>query len=312
MRLGQVRVVNVSGGKDSTAMYLLAVERHGTDFQAVFADTGHEHQWTYEAVERLSGVSGGPPIRTVQADLSDKFPARRASIKTRWAEQGVPPDVIERALSVMHPTGNPFLDASLLRSGFPDARMRFCTTALKIEPIRDQVYRPIWDAGETVESWQGVRKDESKARSLLREREPYRGRQQDGECEVYRPLLDWSLEDVWAMHRRHGVRRNPLYDAGVNRVGCAPCIMARKSEVRILARVAPECIDRVREWEKIVSMSSKHRSSLSSFFPVDRAGSYHIDDVVKWSKTSRGGRQYDIFSEAEMFGPCIEAGVCGD
>ena len=41
-------VVSVSGGKDSTATYLLALEQTGGDFDAVFADTGNEHEATYE------------------------------------------------------------------------------------------------------------------------------------------------------------------------------------------------------------------------------------------------------------------------
>ena len=40
-------VLSFSGGKDSTAMYLLALEQ-GVDFLPVFADTGHEHDLTYE------------------------------------------------------------------------------------------------------------------------------------------------------------------------------------------------------------------------------------------------------------------------
>lgn len=38
-------LVNVSGGKDSTATYLLGLES-GRDFRAVFADTGNEHELT--------------------------------------------------------------------------------------------------------------------------------------------------------------------------------------------------------------------------------------------------------------------------
>jgi 3'-phosphoadenosine 5'-phosphosulfate sulfotransferase (PAPS reductase)/FAD synthetase len=47
-------IVSVSGGKDSTALLLLAIERQTENLQAVFADTGHEHQQTYEYVQYLS------------------------------------------------------------------------------------------------------------------------------------------------------------------------------------------------------------------------------------------------------------------
>jgi len=40
-------LVNVSGGKDSTAVYLRAIEL-GRPFRAVFADTGNEDERVYE------------------------------------------------------------------------------------------------------------------------------------------------------------------------------------------------------------------------------------------------------------------------
>ena len=39
-------VISFSGGKDSTAMLLLAIERDTPDLSVVFADTGNEHEQT--------------------------------------------------------------------------------------------------------------------------------------------------------------------------------------------------------------------------------------------------------------------------
>ena len=46
------RIVSVSGGKDSTALYLLAIE-HGRPFIPVFADVGNEAKETYEYIREL-------------------------------------------------------------------------------------------------------------------------------------------------------------------------------------------------------------------------------------------------------------------
>lgn len=59
--MSKINIVNVSGGVDSTACYLLALEereRTGEDFRAVFADTGNEHDMTIAYVNELAAKTG--------------------------------------------------------------------------------------------------------------------------------------------------------------------------------------------------------------------------------------------------------------
>ena len=65
-------IVNISGGKDSAACYMLAILR-GKPFRAVTADTGHEHPITYEWIRQLHIRTGGPEVETVKADFSQKI-----------------------------------------------------------------------------------------------------------------------------------------------------------------------------------------------------------------------------------------------
>jgi len=327
-------VVSVSGGKDSTATYLLALER-GLPFQAVFADTGHEHPWTYDYVRRLPEITGGPKIQWVKADFGPQIDRKREYVARHWPTEGIEQTFVDRAVSLLRPTGVPFLDLCLWKTRFPSAKRRFCTDELKIVPMFQVVQRPLLEAGHIFVSWQGVRAEESLARSTLSRFQrinpvPYsmpataKALASEWRAYAYRPLIAWTTDEVFAFHRRHGVPWNPLYDNGMSRVGCMPCIMCRKEELRTIATRFPEHIERVAEWERLVSAVSKRGNS--TFFNVDddpvMAGRWSEDDFdwsleqtgikrrVEWSRTSRGGRQLDLMAFADSRTACSEWGTC--
>jgi 3'-phosphoadenosine 5'-phosphosulfate sulfotransferase (PAPS reductase)/FAD synthetase len=304
-----INAVSVSGGKDSTAMLLLAIERETPNLRVLFADTGHEHRQTYEYVEHLRERLG-VEIETVRADFTAQIERKRDVVQTKWRADGLPEATIERALAVLHPTGNPFLDLCLWKGRFPSTRARFCSSELKHIPIQERLDAFAVGA-QAVVSWQGVRADESLARRDLPERDVEFG-QWEPEPRgmlIYRPILTWTIEDVFAMHRKHGVAPNPLYAQGMGRVGCMPCIHARKAELREIASRFPDEIERVAEWERIVSECNRaHNATL--FALADGRGS-DVHEVVEWSKTTRGGSQYDLLALADEPTSCSSLyGLC--
>ena len=311
------RIVSVSGGKDSTALYLLALER-GKPFSACFADTGHEAAETYDYIATLPERAGGPPVRTVKADYTERLKRRREKLPAMWGKKGVPQNLIDRAIKLLHPTGVPFVDATLWNGIFPAPQQRFCTRELKKEPIEEQVYKPILEAREHLVSWQGIRAEESIVRADMRMRQHLSGKY--GAYHVFRPLLNWTLDAVLAMHKRHGIKANPLYAEGFSRVGCFPCIYAQKSEIALLARKHPEVIDRMEAWERLMNETGRVERS-TSFFWSGRDPTYQkgqktgIRRIVDWAKTKRGGKQYELVpsiskAQEHMAEACGEAGVC--
>jgi len=289
-------IISVSGGKDSTALLLLAIERNTENMQAVFADTGNEHQQTYDYVQYLS--ESVFPVRRVVADFSQQIEGKRQYVLTKWAEKGVSQADIDRAAAALVPTGNPFLDLCIWKGRFPSSKAAFCSEELKRNPIIRQVQNPLLDAGDDVVSWQGVRRDESLRRSTLPERELKLRREDTGaELWNYRPILDWTATDVFAMHDKHGVMKNPLYSQGMGRVGCMPCINCRKDELLEISRRFPEAIERIRMWEDAVKNASKRQAATFFAAPSDDnewSAQQTIDRRVEWAKTSRGGQQYDL------------------
>lgn len=303
-------LVSISGGKDSTATYLKAIES-GRPFRAVMADTGNEHELTYEYVARLHERTGGPKVEIVRADFSRQLAKHRDYILRVWPTQGIPQVIVDEAARLHEPTGNPFLDLCISKGRFPSRIAQFCTEELKTLPITIQVVGPMLRQGPVLQ-WLGIRAEESANRA----KQPLWNRHEAGSM-VWRPIFNWSVEDVWAIHRRHALRPNPLYAMGAGRVGCWPCINCRKEELRLIADMTPEHIDRIDRWEAVVAAANKRGSA--TFFPavtdptdVDRPGEYsRIRTLVEWSRTGRGGRQFDIFMQAQAGGGCTsELGLC--
>jgi 3'-phosphoadenosine 5'-phosphosulfate sulfotransferase (PAPS reductase)/FAD synthetase len=274
---GRRVVASVSGGKDSAAMSLYLTEL-GIEHDRVFMDTGWEHDLTYAYLRGPLTKKLGP---------------------ITWLE---PKRKMEEL--VLH------------KGMFPSRMQRFCTQLLKVDPMKRHI-RLLQDAGDDVVNAVGVRAAESEARSKMQEWEW----QNVMDCEVWRPLIHWTEQDVIDIHRRHGLSPNPLYLKGAERVGCWPCVFARKEEIRFIADADPGRIDRIRELEGLVTLKAKERNEARgdtlknnpSWFQARNGGTgecWPIDTVVQWSKTSRGGKQFELFAASESDAGCMRWGLC--
>jgi len=295
-------VISVSGGKDSTAVLLLALERCPPgSVVPIFCDTGNEHQAVYDYLAYLEQALG-VTIHRLRADFSRQLLAKRMFIardvrtgrdkagrRLRWSNKAK-----RRALAVMHPSGNPFLDLCMWKGRFPSRMAQFCTEELK-RNMAVGFQMDLMDAGYCVISWQGVRRDESQRRRNAKKAERVAPR-----LRILRPIVDWTAAQVFDLAASRRVQPNPLYLQGMGRVGCMPCINCGKDELRQIAVRWPEHIERIAEWERIVSACSKRGGSTfmtDTHLGQDRRQVFadlHIWSRIEWAKTTRGGRQYDL------------------
>jgi len=295
--------IGLSGGKDSTALWGWAINESGYAPETIrgsFCDTGNEYQEVYDQIKALDDYGkkhGIAPIRRI------------AAIDSRWAWTLLPL----------------FLALAIWKGRFPSARARFCTEHLKIIPTAHYV-EELQLMGFEIVAHSGVRAAESIERSLM----PEWDNGQFG-CRVRRPLLKWTISDVWHAHRRYGLPINQLYFAGRKRVGCRLCVMSKKQDVRLTLKHQKWVIALYRQWEQIVGASRVTRGlkcDYSSFFHrktvpapmrsrtvITKSGPMKIctiDDVARWSLTLRGGTQggFDFMFEEDDFNADDAAAPC--
>lgn len=229
--------------------------------------------------------------------------------KVRWSNKAK-----RRALAVLWPTGNPYLDLCMWKGRFPSRKAQFCTQELKTE-LLVAYQQELVEEGHTVVSWQGVRRDESRNRRDAKKFELLNPRMY-----AYRPLVEWTAPMVFASLAAHDVEVNGLYRLGMNRVGCMPCINVAKSELREIAIRWPGEIDRIAEWEPLVGACSKRGLSTFSTFSPDAPDAPDRRDIfaraniyakVEWAKTTRGGKQFDLIAHSEEVQACKSSyGLC--
>jgi len=219
-------IVSVSGGKDSTATLLFMLERvKKEDLIIVFIDTKWEADETYEYLNYLERKLD---IEIIRIESEGMFNL-------------------------------------CIRYGFmPNRVMRFCTENLKIKPFNKWLYENFVSKNIDFILVEGIRRKESKSRADTEtfeiKKQTY-NRKSFYTKKLY-PIAYWNKERVFKYIEEKGLKINPLYKMGFNRVGCMPCIFDRKS----LIYMPEKYKKRLRELEKVVS---KKIGKEVKFFALD-------------------------------------------
>jgi 3'-phosphoadenosine 5'-phosphosulfate sulfotransferase (PAPS reductase)/FAD synthetase len=270
----------------------------------------------------IASVSGGKDSAALSLWLTEQGIAHeRVFLDTGWEH----PDTYDYLRGELTRVIGPItwvtpprqMEELVLHKGmFPSRVQRFCTQLLKVRPMAKHIAKWQDEHGEVVNAV-GVRAAESIARSKLPEWE-----WQDGfDCEVWRPLLTWSEQDVIDIHKRHGLRPNPLYLKGATRVGCWPCVYAKKDELRLLQQIDPARVDKLRELEGLVTIKAKARNEEQGKELKNPPGWFQaktgtgkecwpIDKVMQWAMTGYGGRQFELFAAEPQEQGCVRWGLC--
>lgn len=210
--MNKTLIIPVSGGKDSQVVLSLALGA-GHKPVCVHQNTGYDHPDTYQQMR----------------DMETFYGVKIHHTKSRYGGMF---GFLEHA------------------QYFPNSAARGCTQRLKQEPFARWLMANGYNKDNCV-IWFGMRSDESRTRE-----EKYGGitpedeftladvavfygqgwRKPVGEIECKLPIVDWNTEQIFDHLRAEGAPINPLYDKGHHRVGCYPCLLARKKEWMTAAR----------------------------------------------------------------------------
>ena len=225
-------IVTFSGGKDSLAALLWIRNNFTKNFTTIFCDTGWEHPLTYEYIEVIK----------------EKLNLDLVVLKSKKYDG--------------------MIDLAKKKKRFPSSQRRFCTSELKSIPTIDYLLDVVKDDFILI---QGIRAAESINRSKMATQcnyfkyhiEPndkgkyhtYRRREilsfcQNHATDVWRPIFDWSAQQVIDYIVDNGLEPNPLYRMGFKRVGCFPCIMSSHTELYQITERFPERITEIAGYEK--------------------------------------------------------------
>lgn len=252
----------------------------------------------------IASVSGGKDSAAMSLYLKElEIDHDRVFLDTQWEHESTYDYLrgeLTRVLGTITEIRNGLGMVDLLKKkqAFPWGRARWCTQELKVFPMQRHL-KWLMDAGVDPVNAVGIRRGESKAREAALEWEWSAG----FDAETWRPLVEWSEQDVIDIHRRHGLKPNPIYMQGGTRVGCWPCVMADKASIRLVADTDPARIDEIRAVEQ--HLTEKAGAPRTFFKPGT------IDEVVNWSRTSFGGKQFAMFAEeAGRDSGCMRWGFC--
>lgn len=272
-------LVSWSGGKDSQACLIEAVQKYGAaNITAVFCDTGWEHPLTYHHVHHVCELMGVELVilRSKYTFVSlAKYKKRFPSTKARFCteELKVKP-MIDYILSL----NDSCLIIQGIRSGESAARAAMdeeCmyfkyyfepieTNSTRLEKFEKQLSKAK-SSKQHAKIWKKI--EQVKARLAKGKEDPkyytYRKNDVFKYCKQYdasvsRPIKNKTAQEVIDIILNAGQKPNPLYYRGYTRVGCFPCIMCQLREIKLIGKNEPEMRDRLIMADGVID---------NSFFP---------------------------------------------
>jgi len=277
-------IVSYSGGKDSLALTLLAIE----DMPLEKVELWHQH------VDGQPGSNGLMDWPCTEGYCRATASVFGFPLRFQWKHGGFEGEMLRensrtQGISYESETGEvvylPPSDRGKLatRRLFPqvsaDLSVRWCSAYLKIDVGRRVINNdPRFDRAKVL-FLTGERRQESTARSKYAEVEEHACSGKRRRVDQWRMVIDWTEEDVWNLVQRHHVIPHPAYRLGWGRVSCMACIFGDADQWASVRRIAQERFNRIAGYEQTFGKTIKR--GLTVIQQADKGRSF-VDDAPDW------------------------------
>lgn len=261
LRAGAVVGIGVSGGKDSSAM-------------------------AHALTEYLDTVGHGGPRVLVHSDLGliewrDSLPmceqlAQRLGLKLIVVHKDMIARWKQRQRNNIHRYEQ--LQCVKLVMPWSSAQWRFCTGENKVVPICSELACRF--PGQVILSASGIRRDESDQRkkALVSKEQPKLTKKKLHTSGFdWHPIIEWSLEDVFAYHQAKAIPWHPAYTLGCTRVSCTYCVLGSQRNLT----VATLCEENHEAYRQLVSIEIASTFSFQSGFWLGEIAPHLLDHEVR-------------------------------
>lgn len=213
-------LVNISGGKDSSALMLWALANFPKEkLTFIHAEIDIDWKETLPLVHEQCAHLGVEAIvvRATHADGSPKGFLSKLTSPRKDRETG-----------------------ENKQQMFPDMGNRWCTSELKMAPISKWMNN---NCEGKILNLMGERAEESSKRAALEEvRHDAKNSKASREVWNCSPIHKLSESQVWEMIHKAKVPVHPCYSWGVKRASCAICIFSSNEDIKLAQKHAPEIV----------------------------------------------------------------------
>jgi len=167
---------------------------------------------------------------------------------------------------------------------------RWCSAYLKIDVASKAITNQERFSDRKTLIVTGERAQESKARANYKRFEPHRVDRRNGRSkrhvDHFRPVHQWSEEDVWAIIERHSINPHPAYRLGWGRLSCMTCIFGSKDQWASVRKVAPDRFVIIADYEAEFSCTIHRKHTVNELANQGRPYDSICDSLVEVAMSS--------------------------